>query len=104
MVGCYAHHLATTYQGQGLKFGKKSTFSECGHVAYQIKGNEMYDNIYAHILTLRTPSIPEVGSKGQDHKLGEKSTFSECGRVAYQIKGNETYDNIQTNCMIYANP
>ena len=34
---------ATNSEGQGHKFGKKSTFSECGHVAYQIKGNETYN-------------------------------------------------------------
>ena len=32
----------------------KTTFLECGHNAYQIKGNEAYDNIQAHNLTLRT--------------------------------------------------
>ena len=41
----------------------KHTFSECGHVAYQIKGNEMYNNIQANILTLCTSSSPGVGSK-----------------------------------------
>ena len=42
-----------TTKGQGHKIGKKYTFSECGHVAYQIiKENETYDNIQANILTL----------------------------------------------------
>ena len=38
LMGCHAHHLATNSQGQG--HSKKSTFSVCGQVAYQIKGNE----------------------------------------------------------------
>ena len=66
MMVSHAHHLATNSQGQGggqgHKFGKTS-FSECGHVAYQIKGNEMFNNKQANILTLCTTSSPGVGSK-----------------------------------------
>ena len=50
MMVCHAHHLATSSQGQGHKFCENCTFSECGHVAYQIKGYETYDNIQANIL------------------------------------------------------
>ena len=33
----------------------KLTFSEYGHVAYQIKGNAAYNNILANILLLHLP-------------------------------------------------
>ena len=42
----------------------KTTFSEYGHVAYQIKGNEAYNNMLANILSLLTPLTPGMGSKG----------------------------------------
>ena len=41
----------------------KLTFSEYGHVAFQIKGNEVYINML-NILPLHTPLTPVVGSKG----------------------------------------
>ena len=43
----------------------KSTFSEYGHVAYQIKRNESYNNMLANVLPLHTSLTPGVGSKGQ---------------------------------------
>ena len=43
--------------------GQNSTFSEHGHVAYQIKGNDECSNMQAHILSLHTLSTPGVGSK-----------------------------------------
>ena len=63
--------------------GQNSTFSEHGHVAYQIKGNHKRSNTVASIL-LADPSHTTlvVGKKGQN------STFSEHGHVAYQIKGD----------------
>ena len=42
---------------------QNSTFSEYGHVAYQIKGNDGCSNMQSHILSLHAPSIPGVGSK-----------------------------------------
>ena len=67
---CHAQHLATNFQGQGhnfdSNFGKKSTFPEYGHVAYQIKWNEMYNSIQANISPLCAPSTPGVGSKDQN--------------------------------------
>ena len=42
----------------------KSTFSEYGHVAYQIKEDKAYNNMLANILLLHLPLTPEVGSKG----------------------------------------
>ena len=53
-------------------------FSECEHVAYQIKGNEAY-NIQQKI-PLYTPLSPVVGSK---------QLFSKGGHAAYQVKGYE---------------
>ena len=41
-------------------------FSEGSHVEYQIKGNGRYSSLQAHILSLHTPSTPEVESKGQN--------------------------------------
>ena len=41
--------------------GKDKKYS---HVAYQIKGNEAYNNILANILLLFLPLTPGVGSKG----------------------------------------
>ena len=43
----------------------KNKFSEYGHAAYQINGNEKYNNMLANSLPLDTPSTPGVGSKGQ---------------------------------------
>ena len=56
--------------------GQKSTFSEHGNDAYQIKG------IHEILLQRPTPLALELRSKGQI------SAFSEHGHVAYQIKGN----------------
>ena len=38
----------------------KSTFSEYDHVAYQIKGNEAYNNMLANILLLHLVSIYNI--------------------------------------------
>ena len=42
----------------------KLTFSEYGHIAYQIKGNIAYNNILANILLIHLPLIPGMGSNG----------------------------------------
>ena len=42
----------------------KNNFSEYGHVAYQIKENEAYNNMVANNLHLHKPFTPGVGSKG----------------------------------------
>ena len=42
---------------------QKSTFSEYGHVAYEIKGNEAYNNMLATILSLHITLTSVVGSK-----------------------------------------
>ena len=93
MMVCQAHHLATNSHGQGIKFGNKSMFSECSHVAYQIKGNEMYDNIQANILTLRTPWTPGLGS------IDQNSFFFLKVVAAYQIKGNDAYNNMEAKSL-----
>ena len=58
--------LPPTTLGMG-SVGQKSTFSEHGHVAYQIKGNDKCSNMQVHILSFHTPSIPWVVVKGQKH-------------------------------------
>ena len=50
----------------------KSTFSEYGHVAYQMKGNEAYNNML-NSLPVHTPLTPGVGSKGQFVFFSESS-------------------------------
>ena len=45
--------------------GQNSTFSDHGHLAYQIKGYDECSNMQAHILSLHTPSNPGVGSEDQ---------------------------------------
>ena len=74
IYGMY-HNLVDLYQvcsniapgaNNGLTAGVtqaciKSTFSEYGHVAYQIKGNEAYNNMLANVLLLCTPLTPQVG-------------------------------------------
>ena len=50
----------------------KKNLSESSHVAYQIKGSEMFENMQAHIVPRR------VGFKGQNF-------FSESSNIAYQM-------------------
>ena len=51
--------------------GQNLTFSEHGHIAYQIKGNGKCSNMQAHILSLRIPSTTGVGSKFKTFFLKE---------------------------------
>ena len=60
--------------------GQNSTFSEYGHVEYQIKWDHECSNMVAIILPADPPSTQGV------KRLNP--TFSEHGHVAYQIKGN----------------
>ena len=46
----------------GWDRGQRSTFSEYGHVAYEIKGNKLYNNIQANILPLHRLD-PWMGQK-----------------------------------------
>ena len=62
--------------------GQNSTFSEYGHVTYQIKAYDAGSNLVANILPTDTPWTQGVGSKGQT------ISFSESSHDAYQIEGN----------------
>ena len=57
--------------------------TESGHVAYQIKGNEVYSNIHAAFALTCTHSTPGMGSEVQNIFV------SGDGYVAYQIPENE---------------
>ena len=50
--------------------GLNSTFSEHGHVAYQIKCNREYTNIQAHFLSLHSTSTLGFGSNYFFLKVG----------------------------------
>ena len=67
--------------GVGSK-GQNFTFSEHGHVAYQIKGDHECSNMQANSMSLHQPSTPGMGSKVNIF------FFSESSYVAYQINGN----------------
>ena len=72
--------------------GQSSTFSEHGHVAYQIKENHKCSNMVANIL----PADPQtLGMRS----VGQNSTFSGHGHVAYQIKDNHECFNIVSNIL-----
>ena len=64
---------------------QSSTFSEHGHVAYQIKGITKFSNMVANFLPADPPPPPPTPLLGP---IGQISAFSEHGPVAYQIKGN----------------
>ena len=75
-----------------LGWGQNSSFTEHGHVAYQIKGNHECSNMVANILpehphTPPPPPHTHTSTRGFGSK-GQKSTISEYGHVAYQFKGN----------------
>ena len=56
-------HVSKYFTSRTRWWRQNSTFSEHGRVAYQIKWNRECSNIQAHILSLHTPSTPEVGLK-----------------------------------------
>ena len=62
VCGCILRWQSTMYHFRALwpwpPTWLKPTFSEYGHVAYQIKGNEIYDNIYNHKFRPYTPLTP----------------------------------------------
>ena len=72
--------------------GQNSTFSEHGHVAYQVK-----ENHECSIMNARRPPIPSrtigMGSVGQN------LTILEHCHVAYQIKGNQECSNMEANIL-----
>ena len=67
--------------------GQNSTFSEHGHIAYQIKGNHQCSNMVANILP-SPPPLPPPHPRPWDGINMSKFNFSAHGYVAYQIKGN----------------
>ena len=67
--------------GMGSKV-QNSTFSEHGHVAYQIKENHECSNMVPNILLEDTLTL-RMGQKGQN------LPFSEHGHIEYQFKGNQ---------------
>ena len=65
----YTHIFGPYTQPRPVRSAQKvKLFSECGHVAYQIKG-KVYTNIAAKTLTLHTPLYLWVGLKDQILKL-----------------------------------
>ena len=104
----------------------KSTFSEYGHVAYKIKGNDACSNMVENIFPADPPpqnawlwgqnsTFSEYGNvafqrewRMQQHGnilpadpggKGQNSTFSEYGHVAYHIKGNDPCSNMVANIL-----
>ena len=71
----------------------KFIFSEYGHVAYQVKGNDTCSNMVAYILPTAPLPTLRVGSKGQN------STFSDHGHVAYHVKWNHACSNNRVNIL-----
>ena len=55
---------------------------EYGHVAYQVKGNGIYNNMLANSMPLHIPLTPGVGQK-------VFFFFSESCHVAYYINGKK---------------
>ena len=77
----------------GIKqLGQRSTFSEHGHVIYQITDNHKCRNMVANILPA---VIPDPG----DWVNRLRFNFSEYGHGAYQIKENHKYSNMVENIL-----
>ena len=80
---------------------KISTFSEHGHLAYQIKENHECSSIEANILLAdpyKPPPIPLTLSLGSGSK-GQNSTFSDHGHNSYEIKENLECSSMVANMM-----
>ena len=76
--------------------GESSTFSEHGHIAYQIKGNhqiQQHGSTYSAHRPFPNPETLLLGSKGQNY------FFSEHGHGVYQIKENQECSNILANIL-----
>ena len=84
--------LPTPYPLTMGSMGQNSTFSEHGHVAYQIKDNHECSNMVANILPTDPPNTT-LGMGSVDQNL----TFSEHGHVAYQIKENHKCSHMEAN-------
>ena len=77
---------------RGWGRGQNLTFSEYGHVAYQIKADDAGSNMVANICP-QTHSTQGVGSKVQT------IYFSESSHVAYQIKADDAGSNMVANIL-----
>ena len=77
---------------------QNKTFSEYRHVAYQIKADDVCNNMVAITFSIDTPSTQVVGSKGQT------ISFCESSHVAYQIKGNWAQSNMKANILSLHTP
>ena len=75
-------------KGQNIFFS-----SENGHVAYQSKENDTYNNMEAIILSLHATLTPGVGSKGQN------SFFLKVVMLPIKYNGNEMDDNMKANIL-----
>ena len=84
--------LTTPYPLTMGSKGQNSTFSEYGHVAYQIKDNHECSNMVASILP-KDPPNTTLGMGSVDQNL----IFSEHGHVAYQIKENHKCSHMEAN-------
>ena len=71
---------------------------EYGHVAYQIKENDTYNNTQENSLPLHTPSTPGMGSNGY---FFSESTYN---HVAYPINRNEALNTMQANILHFYTP
>ena len=77
--------------------GQNSTFSDHGHVTYQIKGYHESSNMVANILPADTPNP-------QGRGLVKIPFYSKQGHVAYQIKGNRKCSKIIANILLADTP
>ena len=77
---------------------KIKLFSEYGHVAYQIKADDVCSNMVANILPTDRPSTQGVGLKGQT------IYFCASSHVPYQIKGNCAQSTIKANMLSLHTP
>ena len=73
--------------------GQNSTFSEHGHVVYQIKDNHKCSNMLANIL----PTDPDSLALGMGSV--DQNSSSEHSHVAYQIKDNHKCSNMLANIL-----
>ena len=83
---------------RGWGRGQNLTFSEYGHVTYQIKADNAGGNMAANILPTDIPLTQGVGSKGQT------MYFSESSHVAYQIKADDAGSNMVANICPQTHP
>ena len=80
---------------RGWGRGQNLTFSEYGHIAYQIKADDAGSNMVANILPTDTPLTQGMGSKGQT------MYFSESSHAAYQIKADVSIFFIKLSTKTY---